>query len=116
MKIDIVDMNLKSNQEMWEKQHTHGWVYAYSFPDFYMQRNDSDVYVFLYDDGKEKYESYEVYLRMPHANPHQIEETFYGADQEEAMSNMLKWIDEHINFLNELKQRLCEKSSTFAEK
>lgn len=116
MKIDIVDMNLDSNREMWEKQHTSGWVYVFSFPDFYMNQNDADVYVFLYDDGKEKHESYEVYLRMPYANPHCIEETFYGADREEAMANMLEWVNGHINFINELKQGLCEALSVSQEK
>lgn len=110
MKIDIVDMNLASNQDWWcaQKENSMNYVYVYSFPKFYMDRKEADAYVFLWDDGKEKHESYEVYLIMPYSNPHRIEETFYGADKEEAVGNMLKWIDEHINFINELNKGLCE--------
>ena len=106
MKIDIVDMNLKSNQEIWKNQCHDGGVYIYSFPGFYMKHNDADVYIFLCDDGKEKHESYEVRIITPFKSNINIDEMFYGEDKDEATGNMVSWINEHIMFLEELVKAL----------
>lgn len=116
MKVEIVDMNLQENLDLWEKEWNKGLgsCYVYSFPDAYMQHHDSDVYVFLYNDGKEKHESYEAHLRMPIRwadDNHLVESSFYGADRDEALRNLNEWLNKHVEFVKELKSKVCEASS-----
>lgn len=117
MKVEIVDMNLPANEELWTKQYkakSSCGVYIYDFPSLYMDEHEADAFVFLWDDGKGRYESYEVHLMTPFkyvSNNHTTEATFYGADRSEAMQKMTEWLNEHVNFVIELRKEVCEASS-----
>lgn len=115
MKVEIVDMNLQENQDLWGKEWDKGLGSCYVYGYAYMQHHDSDAYVFLWDDGKEKHESYEAHLRMPYwtsdGERHHTEYSFYGADRKEAMLKLIEWLNEHVEFLTELKGKVCEASS-----
>ena len=118
MKVEIVDMNLPANEELWKNQYkakSSCGVYIYDFPSLYMDEHEADVFVFLWDDGKGKYESYEAHLMTTPfkyvSNNHTTEAVFYGADRSEALKEMTKWLDEHVNFVIELRKEVCEASS-----
>lgn len=117
MKVEIVDMNLQENEDLWDNEWNKGLCscYVYSFPDAYMQHHDSDAYVFLFDDGKDKHESYEAHLRMPYwtmdDERRQVEASFYGADRDEAIHKLNEWLNKQVEFVTELKESVCETSS-----
>lgn len=118
MKVEIVDMNLPANEELWKNRYkakSSCGVYIYDFPLLYMDEHEADVFVFLWDDGKGKHESYEAHLMTTPfkyvSNNHTTEATFYGADRSEALKEMTKWLDEHVNFVIELRKEVCEASS-----
>lgn len=115
MNIDIVDLNLEKWHDWWDKNKKPNQnVYIYTFPDLYMDKYDSDVYIFLWDDGKSKIESYEIRLIMPSYDfgtgnyTSEIDRTFYGADKEEAYMKMLEWSNKMTETITELNEKLCK--------
>lgn len=115
MNIDIVDLNLKKWHDWWDKnKEPYQNVYIHTFPELYMNKHDSDVYIFLWDDGKLKAESYEVRLIMPSYNfdlfnyTSEIDRTFYGADKEDAYKQMVEWSIKMTETITELNEKLCK--------
>ena len=115
MNIDIVDLNLEKWHDWWDKnKESYQNVYIYTFPELYMNKHDSDVYIFLWDDGKLKAESYEVRLIMPSYDfglfnyTSEIDRTFYGEDKESAYKQMLEWSNKMTEVITELNEKLCK--------
>ena len=115
MNIDIVDLNLEKWRDWWnENKKSYQNVYIYTFPELYMDKYDSDVYIFLWDDGKSKIESYEIRLIMPSYDfgtgnyTSEIDRIFYGADKEEAYTKMLEWSNKMTETITELNEKLCK--------
>lgn len=115
MNIDIVDLNLEKWHDWWnENKESYQNVYIYTFPELYMNKHDSDVYIFLWDDGKLKAESYEVRLIMPSYDfglfnyTSEIDRTFYGEDKESAYKQMVEWSNKMTEVITELSKKLCK--------
>lgn len=118
MKIDIIDMNLPEWKEWWESNRPSNDVYRWDFPVMYRRYYyNADAYIFMWDDGKGKHESFEIELFVPINEPYgEINETFYGYNKIEAMAQLLEWLRGYSEIISKLNTEVCGILSDSQEK
>lgn len=101
MQIKVIDLNDEHLYQEWKKLNRDK-VYLWDIKDLVLDgkmfEEKFDAYIFLWDDGKGKHESYEVNFVIPYDpienNVLNIDHTWYGATQKEAIENFKKGIRE----------------------
>ena len=113
MKIKIEDLNSDVLYQTWHdslhKPNSSG-VYVWEIKEMILNGKvydeKFDAYIFLWDDGKGKHESYEVNFVVPYDpvedNVLVIDHTWYGANQKEAIENFKQGIKETFEKFREL--------------
>lgn len=64
----------------------------YNFDEF-NKKHIGEHYVFVWDDGKDKSESFEAYFMIWNGSQHEIYMEAYGQDEVEALSNLQEKLD-----------------------
>ena len=111
MKLKVVDLNDPQLYQEWKNtQPKNSGVYVWGIKDLILGgkifKEPYDAYVFLWDDGKGKNESYELNFVIPYNsisdNLLSIDETWYGENRSEATSKFIIWFQQTNVKLEEL--------------
>ena len=100
MLIKVIDLNDEHVYQEWKKLNRDK-VYLWDIKEIYIKKEqDKDnVYIFYWDDKKDKHESYELNLIIPSEN---IDEIFYGEDKDEVDKKLKQWLKDRLMFLRNL--------------
>ena len=102
MKIAMIDLDAPEIRSEWENyRRGQSYVYSYDAIDLYYNGTiggfkNFDLYVFKWDDGKGKHESYEVTVKIPVLDDMTL--CFYGEDEKEAMGQFKEWLTDMGDF------------------
>ena len=110
MKLKVVDLNDPELYQEWKNtQPKKSGVYVWEIKDLILEgkifKEPYDAYVFLWDDGKGKHESYELNFVIPYNpidNNLSIDETWYGENRSEATRKFIIWFQQTNVKLEEL--------------
>lgn len=100
MKLKVVDLNDPNMYQEWKStQPNNSTVYVWDIKEKItsgrIYKEHYDAYVFLYDDKKDKHESYELNFVIPYDpyenNPLNLDHTWYGANKAEVITQFIMW-------------------------